>query len=96
MLRHLESQSRRLVVQQPAGLHFVHILSARATTPAAIFLDIFRIDFNLHIRHFRQDRHGGRAGVNSPLGFGFGHALHTIGAAAPYVDDHFLESAAIA
>ena len=88
----------------PAGFHFVDVLPARPTATAAVFLDVLRVDVDLHIRQFRQNRHRRGTGVDAPLRLRLRHALHAMAAsvkpqmpvsAAPLdVDDALLEPAA--
>ena len=64
---------------------------------------VLLFDCNVHLLGFRQDRHGRRGGVDSPLRLGLRDALHAVYAAfvlqarkrtlAPYFEDHLFEAA---
>src|SRR5207244_10553592 len=94
-----------LVADEPAGLHLVDVLPARAAAAAAELLDVLGVDLDLYVRQLGQDGDRGGAGVDAPLRLGLGDALDAVpaaleaevavGAVALDVDDDLLEAAAL-
>src|SRR5229473_5459983 len=63
------------------GVRGVHGLAAGAGRAKGIDAQVFGVDFDVDVVGFRQDRYGGRGGVNTALLFGGGNALDAVHAA---------------
>ena len=81
----------------------VDVLAARPLRAHGVDLEVGLVDGDVDLRRFRQHGDGGGGGVDAPLRFRVGHALHPVHAAlelqpredagALHLGDHLLEAA---
>ncbi len=87
------------------GFHFIDVLAARAAAAVGIDAQIRRIDDDINLLGLGKDGHGRSGGMDAPLRFGRGDALHPVharfvlelpvDAGAIYFERGFLDAARV-
>ena len=77
----LHYHAARNVSKPNSRIGFIHVLTARTACTECVYTQVGLVNLDLFDAfHLRHDRDRAGRGVDSPLGFGFGHALHAVSA----------------